>query len=211
MTTATQYRGFYLAHFGVNAQEIAKLFLRQETAGPEGFRSLRRTQEVAQEILQYKTPSPEAFGIDINHLTMVVELIHRSQNHQQTIDKKSAEIKPLLEPAIFTLNVRPSPIAVTAWKQTIPKGQATSMAGRFLQGIQAAKSLPQGNQDFYDLQDKQRSTQAGFTIDGLEILSYYEQAYSRSPAYFWEWSVSTESCTELIPWSQIKFWPLCLK
>ena len=189
MTTATQYRGFYLAHFGVNApQEIAKLFLRQETAGPEGFRSLRRTQEVAQEILQYKTPSPEAFGIDINHLTMVVELIHRSQNHQQTIDKKSAEIKPLLEPAIFTLNVRPSPIAVTAWKQTVPKGQATSIGGRFLQGIQAAKSLPQGNQDFYGFTGQAKKHPSGFTIDGLEILSYYEQAYSRSPAYFWEWS-----------------------
>ena len=207
MTTATQYRGFYLAHFGVNApQEIAKLFLRQETAGPEGFRSLRRTQEVAQEILQYKTPSPEAFGIDINHLTMVVELIHRSQNHQQTIDKKSAEIKPLLEPAIFTLNVRPSPVAFIAWRETpltsftdkTVAGQGYSTDGqrsattRLSQGVYNANSLPEGSQHFYgftgQLGSFEKKHPSGFTIDGFQILDYYNRAYSRTPAYFWEWS-----------------------
>lgn len=178
ITTKPEHLPFFVAHFGMDpAHQIYSQYFKgkivNEGAGPGNSLS------IAQEIFEFTTPSPVAYGITLNNLSLLTSSMARIDSLEARKEAARTELLPQLEASIFTLTVRPAGLAVKIFNQNLIEA--------YNKGVRATHRLvADPNKTFYgftnDSQQKQHP--AGFIIDGYEILNYYQKAYAGSAAEF---------------------------
>ena len=128
--------------------------------------------------MEFTNPSASEYGLTKETMIGLTTAMCRFYDLYNIKQQAEAEAQEFLEAAIFKLEYRPSAEAVKAYNQNI--------LAKFSSSIKNATS----EKPFYGFKnDTQTKTHTGgYTIDGYEVLNYYQAAYERTPEYYWDFS-----------------------
>ena len=188
------YSKFFSGHFGTKPlQAIKAMYFPQGHTVKQGG-GTGNTLSIAQEMMEYKNPSPTDYGLKIEVLIALLNSILRIPAQQADDSGLRQKRLEFVEAAVFKLDTRPtreSMVAATQlpgnWKPHISKYTNT---GNFKLGakygyVQGAKV---GNTAPVWLE---RPHSAGFNIILKEVINHYEEVYqihstTTTPRHFWE-------------------------
>lgn len=189
-----KYSQFFTAHFGLTPTKTIydTYFKNKQVTQGAG------TLAIAQEIMAFKDPAPEEYGLTKEVLIAIIVAMSRIESLEAGKQEAAKEATALLEPAVFTLDVRPTAEAYRAYQETQPLAQ-----NKTLSNILKNKTSASVGAEWYrftktEVRDPTnnkliryeytKTHPDGYKIHGDRILYYYHQAYSKTPKHFWEFS-----------------------
>ena len=116
-----QYKGFFIPHFGTNM--LSGLMTMYFPAGhqvKEGG-GAGNALSIAQEIMEYKNPSPTEVGLTLGQVIALLHAILQMPKVTSGTSISQTAIHDNIRDAVFTLDVRPTRDAIVALKN-VPSG-----------------------------------------------------------------------------------------
>ena len=190
-SSIARYSQFFTAHFGLQpTQQMYNTYFKNKNV-TQGAGTLA----IAQEIMAFKDPAPEDYGLTREVLIGIIVAMSRIESLEGGKQAAKAEADALLEPAVFTLDVRPTAEAYIAYQETqstknlssILKNKTGASVGAVWNGFTKTEVRDPKNNKFIRYEFSKQHPD-GYKIHGDRILYYYYQAYSKTPKYFWEFS-----------------------
>ena len=194
-----QYKGFFIPHFGTNM--LSGLMTMYFPAGhqvKEGG-GAGNALSIAQEIMEYKNPSPTEVGLTLGQVIALLHAILQMPKIESGTTYSQTAAADSIKSSVFTLDVRPTRDAIVAIRQ-VPSGAKVGSTGKAVL-IGNQKLSKYINTNLFKLSDYEYSRPLGdllksFTIqkshsEGFDalpetILDYYQDAYKGTPRQFWE-------------------------
>ena len=175
---------FFTAHFGLDpVQGITdKLF----TDGAGNFIDTDTPAQrllKANEVMQYKEPSPQDHGITQEALVTIVSAIPQVRKIQAKIAATEIEIADDAGAIVYGMESKPDADSVKTFfskynKPSLGSGTTTSEFAK-KNGIQSSLYVTSGPRYF-------TKKVADITYNVLPIVDFYMDAYSKDPAYYWQ-------------------------
>jgi len=185
-----RYKAFFVAHFGIPPIDgIYKQYYATDAGGGKFVPKNPPVKQgggpgnalaIAQEIMEYTNPSAAEYGLTKEAVIGLTTAMCRFYDLYTIQQQAIAESQGFLEAAIFQLEYRPSAEAAQAFGKPLRSALKT--------GSNKATS----EKPYYGFSNgstkKNHQTHPHIQLWAHNILEYYQQAYSRTPNYFWEFT-----------------------